>query len=212
MLSKLQRETNLKFLNFSTVKAFQSAYGLVADNIYGVKTDAKLTEVIKEIQKLIGTTADGKVGAMTKARAKIWQSSQGLTPDGIFGAKSRARMKEYLNSWDCIKYFKKSDFNCPCCGKNNMRIEVVKIADQIRAHFGKPAHITSGTRCVKHNAKQKKSVPNSRHLDGRAIDMYVDNVSGGTLLAYCKTLVANKQLRYTYRISDTGMACHIDIL
>lgn len=225
MLSLLNRQTNLKFLNFykgnvdnqegletkNAYKLFQKEYGLVTDGIYGIKTDAKLIEVIKEIQKLVGVNSDGVAGPMTIGATKSWQASQGLTPDGIFGEKSRTRMVQYFNSWDCIKHFSKSEFTCKCgCGLNNIDLKVVKVAEKIRNHYGVPVIVNCGTRCAKHN-KEVGGVYNSRHLTGKAIDLYVKGITGDKLLAYCKTLVKNGDLRYTYRITSKGNACHIDI-
>ena len=88
--------------------------------------------------------------------------------------------------------------------------KILKIADEIREHFGKPAIVNSGTRCSKHN-KAVGGVTNSRHLTGKAIDLYVRGVDGGTLVNYTKQLVNQGKLRYTYRISANGNAVHIDI-
>jgi hypothetical protein len=42
------------------------------------------------LQAVVGATADGKFGPMTKTSVMAWQSSHGLVADGVFGAKSRA--------------------------------------------------------------------------------------------------------------------------
>ena len=42
------------------------------------------------LQALVGATADGKFGPMTKVKVQAWQSANGLVADGVFGAKSRA--------------------------------------------------------------------------------------------------------------------------
>lgn len=195
MLSVKQRQINLNFLGFyngeidglvgkGTIKAyknFQKKYGLKADGVYGVKTDSKLISVIKDIQKELGVDADGIVGAKTIE----------------------------AQEWTKIKYFKKSEFTCKCgCKINNINLKLVKILDQIRKHFGKPVYITSGTRCTKHN-KEVGGVPNSRHLQGKAADLYVSGVDGSKLLDYTKKLVSQKKLRYTYLIA--GDAVHVDI-
>ena len=91
-----------------------------------------------------------------------------------------------------------------------MNLSVVKIADEVREHFGSPAIVTSGSRCRTHN-KEVGGVSNSRHLQGKAIDMYVKGVSGKDLLAYLQTLVNKGELRYTYLITGSN-ACHFDIL
>lgn len=224
MLNITQRQINLKFLGFykgqvdgiegkQTKQAyvdFQRAFKLTVDGIYGAKTDSLLTETIKSIQSKIGANTDGIAGNETINKCKEYQKANGLAVDGICGAKTRAKLNESSLSWDNIKYFKKSEFDCPCCGKNNINLSVVKIADEIREHFGKKGHVNSGTRCEKHN-KEVKGETNSRHLVGKAIDIWIEGISGGTLLSYTKQLVSQGKLRYTYRISSNGNAVHIDI-
>lgn len=223
MLKLLDRQMNLKFLGFysgsvdnvegektkQAYKGFQKAYGLAVDGIYGKNTDAKLVQVIREIQVFLKVTVDGKAGQITAMATKTWQISQGLTADGIFGEKTRARMKDYINSWDCIQHFSKSEFNCKCCGKNNINLNVVKAAERIRNHFGGPVIVTCGTRCAKHN-KEVGGVANSRHLDGKAIDLKMNGVSQSKLLNYAKTMKMNGVIRYTYAIKNSS-AIHIDI-
>ena len=191
-------------------KKFQKEYGLTVDGIYGIKTDAKLIAVIKDIQAKIGTAVDGVAGNNTIAKCKEYQSKNGLAVDGICGINTRAKLNSNGLSWNNIKHFKQSEFTCKCgCGLNNMNLKVVQIADQIREHFGRPCIVNSGSRCTSHN-KKVGGVANSRHLSGKAIDLYVEGVSGNTLLSYTKQLVNQGKLRYTYLIG--GNAVHIDIL
>ncbi len=199
MLNNKQLQMNLRYLGYydgdidgiigkqsiAGIKAFQEAYDLEVDGIFGKETNAEMIEVIKTEQKRLGVTPDGVAGAIT----------------------TQARDNQL--SWDNIKHFQKSEFTCKCgCGSNNMSLEVVKVADEIRSHFGKPAIVNSGYRCTKHN-KNVGGVSNSRHLKGKAIDIYVRGISGQTLLAYTRKLVNQGKLRYTYFIA--GDAVHIDI-
>lgn len=199
MLNNVQIQMNLKYLGYydgkidgiigsqsrAGIKAFQKDYGLDVDGIFGKKTNAKMIEVIKAEQKRLGVKQDGVAGTIT----------------------TQARDNQ-LN-WDSIKHFKKEEFTCKCgCKQNNMNLEVVKVADEIRSHFGKPAIVNSGYRCTKHN-KNVGGVSNSRHLKGKAIDLYVKGINGQTLLSYTKKLVNQGKLRYTYFIA--GDAVHIDI-
>ena len=205
MLNIKQRQMNLKFLGYyggkidgivgngtiSAYEEFQNDYGLVVDGIYGAKTNAKLIEVIKEEQAKLGVKQDGIAGTIT------------------INAKSNQEI-----SWDSIKHFKQYEFACKCgCGFDSINLKLVKILDGIRDHFGQPIIITSGCRCVKHNSRQKGSVPNSRHISGKAADIYVKNVSKSQVLAYCKELVRKGILRYTYtNNSYMGGTVHIDII
>jgi hypothetical protein len=49
------------------------------------------------------------------------------------------------------KYFKPSEFACPCCGLQKMDPALVQILDEVRGETGLVMVINSGTRCIKHN-------------------------------------------------------------
>lgn len=205
MLNIKQRQMNLKYLGYyggaidgivgngtiSSYEQFQKDYGLVVDGIYGVKTNAKLIEVIKAEQARLGVLQDGVAGPIT----------------------TNARENQVI-TWDKIKHFKPYEFTCECgCGLNNINLRLVQILDEIREYFGQPTIISSGCRCSKYNATLTGSVPNSRHISGKASDIVVRNVSVDRVLAKCKEYVSNGKARYTYTNSkNMGGAVHIDIL
>lgn len=199
-------QMNLKFLRLysgeidgikgtqtiNAIKEFQKDNNLTIDGIAGQKTIDSLRSQIVDIQKQLGVTADGVAGpeTITAFNNKV---------DSLFGI-----------SWNSIKHFKKSEFTCKCgCGLNNIQLKVVKIADEVREHFGNPAIVTSGTRCQKHNA-EVGGVANSRHLQGKAIDMYVQSVSWNDLLEYLRELEQKGKIRYCYHINNSD-CCHFDI-
>lgn len=192
---------------------FQRDNGLVVDGIYGQNTNNKLMLVIKDLQSQLnkfgyGLAIDGIVGNATLNAIKDFQSKNGLSVDGIAGVKTFEKLNGNSEPYKC-KYFDDSEFTCECgCGLNLQKDGIKRIADEIREHFGRPAIITSGTRCAYQN-KKDGGVPNSRHLEGKAIDIYVQGVSGQELLSYCQSIVNSGRARYTYYI--TGQACHIDI-
>lgn len=68
------------------------------------------------------------------------------------------------------KFFKRSEFSCPCCQENNINQELLFKLDVARKIAGIPFIINSGYRCKKHNEKigGKKT---SSHLDGDAADI-----------------------------------------
>lgn len=175
----------------NAIKRYQADKGLVVDGIAGQKTIDCLRNEIVELQKELGVTVDGVAGNET-----------------ITAFNNKVGNETY--SWDDIKHFKKSEFTCKCgCGLNNIQLEVVKIADEVREHFGNPAIVTSGTRCKKHNA-EVGGVAHSRHLQGKAIDMYVQNVSWCDLLGYLRLLEEKGKIRYCYHINNSD-CCHFDI-
>lgn len=227
MLNIKQRQRNFNFLNYATggidglegsktksaYRAFQRDFGLNVDGIYGPKTDAKLVSVIKEIQTAIGTTADGVAGNNTKQKCKEYQANHGLAEDGICGIATRNSIYSKNLSWDNFKHFKQSEFTCKCgCGLNNINLNLVNVLEKIRDHFGGHAvHITSGCRCTKHN-KDVGGVQGSRHVIGKASDIYIDNVLTSDLLNYCQHLVQEGTLRYTYTNNkNMNGVVHIDI-
>lgn len=207
IMTMTRLQMNLKYLGY---------YDGEIDGIKGNKT----LEAIKNFQKDNNLTVDGIAGQNTidciRAIIVADQEKFGVTVDGVAGEETTNARNNYnentiVNNWDSIKYFKQSEFTCKCgCGLNNMNLAVVKIADKIREHFGNPAIVTSGSRCEKHN-KEVGGVSNSRHLQGKAIDLYVQGVSGSKLVEYTQSLVNSGELRYTYKIGDTD-AVHIDIV
>lgn len=87
-------------LNFFKTKAFKVGSFVVALVIAGAITANAMTympiktggvENVKAIQTLVGVTADGVAGPMTKAAIATWQAANGLVADGAFGPASAAK-------------------------------------------------------------------------------------------------------------------------
>ena len=146
--------------------------------------------------------------------------------DGIFGAATEQRILEVIATgekpkdsvnvdtvpgfWKDIRYFTRAEFRCPCprCGGFPVEPEekLVRLADQVREHFGAPVIVSSGVRCQSHNDELDGSVKNSYHLRGKAMDFCVRGVPGATLLAYVKTL----PVHYAYQIGNSDFV-HMDV-
>lgn len=196
MLTTLWLQKDLNFLGYNAgpedndygpktreaVKRFQEDFRLAVDGIAGPDTCGRLERVIKECQSILGTAQDGLAGTDTK---------------------------NSYNNFDGIQYFKYEEFTCHCgCGYNTIDIRLVKILDDIRKRYGKPAIITSGVRCEKHN-REVGGVNGSWHTKRKAADFYINGISSSELMKYCSALVNQGILRYAYAI-DSG-AVHIDI-
>ena len=146
--------------------------------------------------------------------------------DGVFGAATEKRIREVVASgeepkesvqidtaapdwWKDIRYFQRAEFRCPCGKCGGFPVEpdetLVRLADQVREHFGAPATVSSGVRCQAHNDELPDSVPNSYHVKGKAMDFCVRGVSGAALLAYVKKL----PVHYAYQID--GSFVHMDV-
>lgn len=70
------------------------------------------------------------------------------------------------------KNFTKSEFECPCgCGQQSVDTELAEKLQLIRDKVGKKIKITSGYRCITHNASKKvQGSRTSKHLYGLAAD------------------------------------------
>ena len=145
--------------------------------------------------------------------------------DGIFGAATEKRILEVVATgeepvddkmsatadwWKDIRYFRRDEFRCPCprCGGFPVEPEekLVRLADQVREHFGSPVMVSSGVRCQTHNDELPGSAKNSYHVKGKAMDFCVLGVSGAELLAYVKIL----PIHYAYQIKGSDFV-HMDV-
>lgn len=73
-----------------------------------------------------------------------------------------------------LKYFKISDFACPCCGLNLVDAQLMLLIDNLRERLGRPLVISSATRCPKHN-EEVGGAGLSTHMEGKAIDLAYRN-------------------------------------
>lgn len=165
---------------------------------------------------------DGIPGTKTTAAIREFQQDRGLPPDGSPGAETRTRMLQALSAgefrqetgdfWGKIRYFRREEFRCKCGGKYcggfpaEPKADMVGIAEQIRAHFGKPAQVVSGLRCREWNRIQG-GVSNSQHMYGEACDLRVAGIPGAAVLAYVRQLPG---VRYCYQIAGSENI-HFDI-
>ena len=241
MLSISQRELNLKTYYYyykgdidgiegtklkTAYGNFQRDNGLIVDKIYGNNTENKLLLCIKELQSLLNKhgydlVIDGLVGNKTIFAIKDFQKKNGLVVDGIAGTQTMNKLKNSSSSsnsnilsWNDIKNFKKSEFDCACgCGFNNIDLRIVKILDYyFRSHFNAPTYVTSGCRCQKYNDSLKGSVKWSKHVQGKGVDFYVKGVDVNIVLSWAKELCKKGIIRYAYtNSSNMRGAIHIDI-
>ena len=75
-----------------------------------------------------------------------------------------------LEPKDSWKFFKRTEFSCPCCGRVDISDELVNRLDYCREISGVPFRITSGFRCKQHN-RRIHGKPRSSHLDGSGADI-----------------------------------------
>ena len=74
-------------------------------------------------------------------------------------------------------HFRRAELACRCgCGLLNVSPTLLQLAEKVRAILQTPMIVTSGTRCVSHNASVGGS-PTSKHLQGLAMDFYCRTLS-----------------------------------
>ena len=131
-------------------RAFQADYGLTQDGICGIMTQKMLIGAIAGTAEKAERTAEAEQEATENPKTGTWR--------------------------DDIRYFTREEFKCKCGGKYcngypaDIDMNMVKIADQIRARIGKPITVNSGLRCKIHNANVG-GVSNSQHILGKAADL-----------------------------------------
>ena len=179
-------------------------------------------------------TVDGIWGPGTEQATKDFQAAEGLEDDGIPGkltqvalldavAKGRFKQDDAQpesgtstedDIWAESKYFVRAEFACPCGRCGGFPVEpsraLVRVSNQVREHFGRPMIPSSGVRCQAHNDELPGSVPNSRHVSGRALDFSIPGIPVAEVLAYTRQLKVAGKLHYTYEMVGTGHI-HIDV-
>lgn len=84
-------------------------------------------------------------------------------------------------------------------------LELVKVLQKIRTHFGKAVTITSAFRTAKHN-KSVGGAAYSQHLYGTAADIKVKGIKPKDVAAYAETLLPN-----TGGIGIYSTFVHVDV-
>lgn len=75
--------------------------------------------------------------------------------------------------WDELRFFKKTEFDCPCCGGNQMSETFLRKLDDHRGRVDFPFIVTSGYRCPNHNEQVSSTGRNGPHTTGRAVDLAI---------------------------------------
>ena len=174
---------------------------------------------------------DGDWGKGSRAGCVAFQRSERSPAEGLGGpvtdgklleAVAAGRMKQEAPEqpeagavpewWKEIKYFRRDEpgIFCPCgrCGGYPAEPSetLMRLADRVRTLAGAPATVSSTVRCAAHNAELSGSAPNSRHLQGRAMDFSVRGWSSARLLALVKQ---QKEVHYAYAIDESYV--HMDV-
>lgn len=171
---------------------------------------------------------DGDWGTLSRTACKAFQKDAGIPDDGYGGPETDKALKAAVANdrmktepvsesgttgtfWDGIKYWTREEFRCQCGGKycNGFPVEpsqtLVELLDDVREHFGRPGHRSSGLRCKTWNAIQG-GVDTSRHMSGKAMDFRIEGHTAAQVLAY---LQQHPSSRYAYDIDGTYV--HVDV-
>lgn len=177
---------------------------------------------------------DGIWGEKSRQAVECAQEDLGIPSDGVWGPQTEAAVLEAVYTYDVdapeaqepntddpelasrfkgIRYWSPEEFRCQCGGRYCDGFPalpdrtLLELVDDIRDKAGAPGHRSSGLRCTRHNANQPGSVPNSRHLIGKALDFMIEGMTGAQLLALAQ---ADKRCRYAYIIGN-GPYVHVDV-
>ena len=173
---------------------------------------------------------DGAIGPQTRAAVEEFQRAEGLTADGSPGPLTQAALLEAVAKgrfreeaartpeettgtfWDEIRYFKREEkgIACPCGRCGGFPVEpterLMRLADRVREAAGAPMCPSSTVRCQAHNDELSGSVPNSRHLSGKAMDFCILGWGADRTLALVRQ---QPEVRYAYAIDDSYV--HMDV-
>lgn len=171
---------------------------------------------------------DGDWGSGSRAACTAFQQDRNIAADGYGGSETDKELRHAVayeltkqepvpdddatgTFWDHIRYWTREEFRCQCGGKycNGFPVEpdqtLVELVDDLRHEAGRPGHRSSGIRCQVWNEKQG-GVWNSRHKDGKALDFFIEGVSGTKLLSMAQ---ADPRTNYAYIIE--GQYVHVDV-
>ena len=167
-------------------------------------------------------------GAGSRKAVEDCQRKLGIGVDGVWGQQTQAAVLRAVGNWEDrsaepdnladlftgLRYWSPEEFRCRCAEYHEPYCDgwpalpdrvLLELAEDLRARFGRPAHRSSALRCPRHN-RDSGGVANSRHLTGKALDFFVEGVSGAKLLA---TVQADPRCRYAYIID--GQWVHMDV-
>jgi uncharacterized protein YcbK (DUF882 family) len=103
-------------------------------------------------------------------------------------------------------HFNRSEFECSCgCGFATVDVELIKVLEEVRVHFGKSTIINSSARCAKHN-KAVGGATGSKHKLGIAADIVVIGASTGEVYDYIDSTYPDK-----YGLGMYNTFTHVDV-
>lgn len=161
---------------------------------------------------------DGIFGKLSQQATKDFQADYGMETSGVLDSATEEMILRALTGgvqkvadpWEGIQYFRKEEFRCKCgkfCDGFPAQPErkLLLLADRVRGHFTSPMIVSSGVRCVTHNANVGGASA-SRHMSGKAMDFCVRGKTAKDVLAFVQS---QADTRYAYAID--GSYVHMDV-
>lgn len=106
---------------------------------------------------------------------------------------------------DISEHFNRSEFECKCgCSFDTVDIGLIEALEAVRTYFMKPVTITSGCRCVEHNANEGGSY-GSQHIYGKAADFKVKGVEAEKVYDFL-----SRAYPESHGLGLYSNRCHID--
>ena len=200
-----QKQCLLTFLGYDT--------GGV-DGIWGPKS----RNATEQAQEDLGIPVDGVWGSQTETavlEAVYTYDVDAPVPESDISATDNADGPTELERlFEGIRYWSPEEFRCRCgeyhapyCNGFPVLPDrtLLELVDDLRHNAGRPGHRSSGIRCPQHNA-DSNGAAGSRHLKGKALDFYIEGMTGNQLL---KAAQADPRTRYAYIID--GQWVHVDV-
>lgn len=168
---------------------------------------------------------DGIEGKLTKAAYLKMQKeyfTRKADCDGVYGTDTERLLVNAYRVHTHTKNFKLEEFKCECGGKYctgypvKLNAQLLKNLQKVRTKFGTTT-ITSGMRCKPYNNSLVGSSATSRHMDGKALDIYNETTRTEAgrkiVMQYVKKLTGHN---YTYcniggSVPNMGNAVHFDV-
>ena len=100
------------------------------------------------------------------------------------------QMLNSTNNIKIAKYFKLSEFACPCCNLVMLHPKLLVKLIELRNILERPVYINSGYRCFEYN-QEVGGVVNSYHRIGLAADIKVKDINLIALLEICENIDFN---------------------
>lgn len=201
-----QKQCLLTFLGYDT--------GGV-DGIWGPKS----RNATEQTQEDLGIPADGIFGAQTETavlEAVYTYDVDAPVPEVDTSLPDNNAGKTELELlFVGIRYWSPEEFRCRCGEYHAPYCDgfpvlpdrtLLELVDDLRHDAGRPGHRSSAIRCYQHNI-DSNGAAGSRHLKGKALDFYIEGMTGSQLL---RAAQADPRTRYAYIID--GQWVHVDVL